>query len=592
MQIKKLQIQNYKSFKLSEPIELGKGFNVIVGQNNSGKTALLECICPRLMQNNLHKELQDGRPALQNPSTVVHFDLLASGPELRSLLLSRGGEQTVYLKSTDVAQAREELDRLWGEPEILFRFRYTKQNDSWVPTEQNSHGARLRVNDDRTQISFHSFGPGPGDSADIAFAKEYSSRTYLSKAERLSLGQHGIGNDADLEPNAQNLALAILHLQTRRPGRFARLNAFLRQIFPSIHGISAKLENNTAILRIWTIDASQEFEELAINLADSGTGVGQAIAILYIVVNSDFPRVIVIDEPNSFLHPSAARALLRILRDQPHQYILSTHAAEIIAITEPTTLHLIRWDGTKSVVDVLAAKQVQDIRRALTNVGVRLSDVFGADQILWVEGQTEQECFPILLKQVGKELPTGLAVVAVRSTGDFEGRKPKAALIWQIYRKLCESNALLPPALGFSFDREGRTDLEIEDMRRESKNKVSFLPRKTYENYLIEPLAISHLLGAALGTDIKSDAVSAWLNQHGGETKYEANASWTGSIEEENWTRDVHGAKLLSSLVADLSEAKLEFQKPSHSILLTEWLLANKPDHLSELISYVTGLTS
>src|SRR5947209_12957588 len=129
-----------------------------------------------------------------------------------------------------------------------------------------------------------------------------------------------------------------------------------------------------------------EFPELAIDLSESGTGVGQAIAILFALVSADFPRIFVIDEPNSFLHPSAARALFQILKGHNHQYIISTHAAEIVSISEPSTLHLIRWENGSSNVEALQAERIQEVRRALNEAGVRLGEVFGADQILWVEG--------------------------------------------------------------------------------------------------------------------------------------------------------------------------------------------------------------
>ena len=31
-------------------------------------------------------------------------------------------------------------------------------------------------------------------------------------------------------------------------------------------------------------------------------------------------------------------------------------------------------------------------------VGARLSDVFGMDNIIWVEGETDEECFPMIFR--------------------------------------------------------------------------------------------------------------------------------------------------------------------------------------------------
>ncbi len=47
MRIKTFEIDHYKSFLASGEIYLTDGFNVIVGQNNVGKTALAEAISLR-----------------------------------------------------------------------------------------------------------------------------------------------------------------------------------------------------------------------------------------------------------------------------------------------------------------------------------------------------------------------------------------------------------------------------------------------------------------------------------------------------------------------------------------------------------------
>jgi AAA15 family ATPase/GTPase len=44
MLISSIEISNYKGFRKSGEVKLTSGFNVIVGQNNAGKTALLEAL--------------------------------------------------------------------------------------------------------------------------------------------------------------------------------------------------------------------------------------------------------------------------------------------------------------------------------------------------------------------------------------------------------------------------------------------------------------------------------------------------------------------------------------------------------------------
>src|SRR5229473_4755 len=58
LQLKKFRVWNYKSFFDSRELELGSGFNVLVGQNNSGKTALLEALQPNQLRDKPHRSFE------------------------------------------------------------------------------------------------------------------------------------------------------------------------------------------------------------------------------------------------------------------------------------------------------------------------------------------------------------------------------------------------------------------------------------------------------------------------------------------------------------------------------------------------------
>ena len=58
---------------------------------------------------------------------------------------------------------------------------------------------------------------------------------------------------------------------------------------------------------------------------------------------ADFPQVILIDEPQSFLHPGAVRKLIEILRQHPqHQFIITTHSPTAVTAADPDVLLLLR----------------------------------------------------------------------------------------------------------------------------------------------------------------------------------------------------------------------------------------------------------
>jgi AAA15 family ATPase/GTPase len=67
MYLSKFQLLNYKSFRDSGVLEFKPGINIIVGANNSGKTALLEALSLNF-QNNIHKSLT----TFPSPSDVIN----------------------------------------------------------------------------------------------------------------------------------------------------------------------------------------------------------------------------------------------------------------------------------------------------------------------------------------------------------------------------------------------------------------------------------------------------------------------------------------------------------------------------------------
>jgi hypothetical protein len=46
-------------------------------------------------------------------------------------------------------------------------------------------------------------------------------------------------------------------------------------------------------------------------------------------------------------------------------------------------------------------------------------------------------------------------------------------------------------------------------------------------------------------------------------------------------------AKLLDVLFAQFSKARVKYKKTKHSIMLTEWLLENNPEHFAELARFL-----
>jgi len=91
--ISSFRVVNFKSFSDSQEISLSPGFNVIVGQNNVGKTALLQAMT--LRQNSQpHRSLatMPTTDVILPPESVFHASFKIEFGELEQILKYHAGQ--------------------------------------------------------------------------------------------------------------------------------------------------------------------------------------------------------------------------------------------------------------------------------------------------------------------------------------------------------------------------------------------------------------------------------------------------------------------------------------------------------------------
>jgi hypothetical protein len=343
--------------------------------------------------------------------------------------------------------------------------------------------------------------------------------------------------------------------------------------------------NNQGEVSIWAHPWDTARDDLAIPLSDCGSGIPHILAMLY-VVEALKNQIILIDEPQSFLHSSSIRRLVEIFRSSGHQFILTTHSTAILSAADVKTITLVKQTEGISTVEQLDVRQAAHMRACLAELGVSLSEVFGADNILWLEGKTEEMCFPDILQRLGVKLPLGTLIKAVVATGDLHGKD--AARIFEIYHRLSGGPSLLPPAIGFLFDDELRPEQAKKEMRHRGGDRVGFLPRRMYENYLLHPRAIASIINSFDGsrTDaVTEEDVQEWLQESGHQPQFGSPGN-----PDQSWEQYIDASKLLKCLFAELSEQRISYEKPFHSVELTKWLLDTEPETLREVADLIADI--
>jgi predicted ATPase len=617
-----IQISNYKSYRNSDKLDLARGINIVVGRNNVGKTALLEALSLKFDANPHRSFSSPTLTRMPHPESLVTFTFTITEDELIELLIEAQVDGELYLPLPNMQShlARQlkfnnhydTAAAVFGEwffSHDSYTFRIQREafgsftdenwyinNDTYLNPQferdlENDgvdHFIKFRVEPIEGTFSFLGHTPSTGgrkSSMDfvVRIARLLNRYIYRFKAERLASSLCPLGMERTLAPDARNLAEVIGQLQ----GNHAQLETYkrlVREVLPEICQVnSRRLDNNMAEVVIWNDERAIAKNEFSFNLAESGSGVGQVLATLYVVLTAREPQVIILDEPQGFLHPGAVRKLVEVLRyyaKDKHQLIIATHSPTVITSADPATVTMIKQENGESLFECIDIKETAAQRMYLSEVGARLSDVFGYDRVLWVEGETEEICFPMILRALTEDGLVGTAILRVQHTGDFNKRKNAHNVIRTYERLSLLEGGLVPPVVGFIFDRDGRSEQEQADLKRLSSGRIHFIGKRLFENYLLNPTGITTVL-QNIESQITERQILGWLEQNKSKAKYYIKRP--EPPDDDSWTDYVNGALLLEDMFASLTDQRVFFDKTVHSPLLTEWLLENHPRELREL---------
>lgn len=193
--------------------------------------------------------------------------------------------------------------------------------------------------------------------------------------------------------------------------------------------------------------------------------------------------ILIVDEPEIYLHPDVQRQLLGILRDISADILLASHSTEIMSEADPGEILLV--DKTKRSAERL--KNIEGIQKALESVGsvqnITLTQLARSRKILFVEGLNDYKIIRRFSRKLNyQELSTGIDITAFESGGFSSWEKVKA-LSWGFSKTMGASIFI-----GAIYDRDFWCDEELNEIREELGKNLQFShihQRKEIENYLL-----------------------------------------------------------------------------------------------------------
>jgi energy-coupling factor transporter ATP-binding protein EcfA2 len=596
MLLTKLSIANYKSYFEKVDFEFSRGFNILLGANSSGKTTVLEAIRFFDADGSPHRSVAnivDIDTPWHAPSEITAtFSLKLS--ELQKLLPTSGIIVPISLPAGERIASNLDIEKYWKTNpfDISFIKKGSAVQAQYFPlgkfvvrrgpgTSYPRWDVSIQHNEIRYPEGMNGTVGSDGTQEINSLAVNFHSKIYKFSSER-QVRANCTATEPKLLPNASNLAYCINHLRSDDSPTFEDLRRYINKIFPQIYDISsvAKSDNNF-YLSVITTPANLRRNDLKVPIDQVGTGIFNAIAILYVVLTSRTQHIILLEEPNSYLHPRALKELLAILAEAgpQHQFFITTHSSDVLRNVPASTVTLLEHNGITTSAKQTREKDLFLFRTGLLDLGIKLTDLHGCDRVLWVEGETEEYIFPKILTKYFPDVAQGIAVLKVHGTGDFESKKYSPRKVAEIYRRLSDATFLAPPMVAITLDMEDRSREEIDSILRDTDGLVHILPKPMIEDFLLSPEAIQAVLESDLDRSVDLMEIKECLERLIQDPANRFRPSSKGKSP-------MHAAKVLEAVFQALGGSGAYYKKTRHGPMLMDWLLESKPEHLDGLIEW------
>lgn len=584
MFVSKVRVVDFKCFLDSDAASFDPSFNVIVGRNNAGKSALLEALnIVTPPQANLHAS--PSAPQGLQRASKVQFSVNVSTEDIVQTV--RRYDQTLIAAPNEIGNAEEYLQQVLSLGAFDFGYELAMSSGSIegphhpaVSLPDRSYGNRcLQLAPESDGVVVKGIVKADDSMLPGQILEQIKRRFFVFRAERLNIGRSDPAEEAVLKSDASNLP-AVLHRLQEDPHAMTEYIAALRAVIPSVAHVSVGLRQKQFVIQVIP-DFAGRGQSYSQTLENSGTGVGQVMALLYVVLNTQ-DGVVVIDEPNSFLHPGATKELINIMRQhRRNQYIISTHSPEVIVASSPCRVVQVERTGGESKLKSFESGAISTVRGVLEDLGVSLSDVFGIDAIIWVEGETERDAFPLVLEAFGVEMLRGAAFVPMRAS-ELSAKRRIAEISADLHNRLTTASAIMPTFLSFAFDGELRNEAERSRIQDTLGGRARFLPVRMLENYLFHAEAISKAIRMEnVQSRVTTADVSELLTSAHGFQESDGVLTHPdiATIDGYAVLKDVFWAK-----------GTISYSKTRDSVRLIEILLEDDKSVLAELASYIQSL--
>lgn len=415
--LKKIRVNNFRCLQNNLEVTFEDDLTVIVGENDSGKTSIIDAIKIAFHQkevdlgdfsygtNEIEIELE-----IDDLVHIIKYTLDESGQinSKRFMCFSRERLNQYKEKIEEIVD-----DNRYNElKEIAHLFGVSYRSNTRFDTLKNNlidQIKRYLSNEDdpilvETKIipSSNLYSLDGKDFEDISF---FIKKLFFDDL-RKKIWQEPVNENETIESFMRN-KLNSYEVEINNIVNQGNINQKIKEFLPSLTKIAISTELK---LQDINIDVKVKFlendKEILVNKKGDGTKRRITMALLDYKAEVESSKenegsIFLLDEPDTHLHVKAQKELMDIIQKfnkTGKQVIIATHSPFIINFCKPQQIRLLtNRDNTSSVKFIKKDEQIDELLR---NIGIENIYLFFARKILLVEGQTEEKFIPIIFERL------------------------------------------------------------------------------------------------------------------------------------------------------------------------------------------------
>lgn len=450
MYIAEVQIENFRLFGSADSafvLTLNPGLTALVGENDAGKTAVIDAL--RLVLGTRDQDVLRVDP--------VDFHQAAPGAERADQIVIRLTFRGLTIADRGAFSEFLTYETIGGTVETALII-------TWVAKRNAKEGSSRRV----LPSEWRTGAKGDGPLLDLG-ARSLLTATYLrplrdaeramsaGRGSRLSqilqntkeIRDTGVGFDQNADPPADPKTLSVLGLGDYASHLFGESEGIkqARKRLNEDYLAPLSFANDLLLARIGVAGASEDslrlrqlLEKLELALTASADaesahsrGLGSnnllfmACELLLLAAESDGFPLLLIEEPEAHLHPQRQLRLMSFLQEQAKkeradgqriQIIVTTHSPNLASDLHLDNLALIEGGRAFSLCQGKTKLSPSDYRFLERFLDVTKANLFFARAVLIVEGDAENILLPVIAKLLDRDFHHhGVSVVNVGGVG-------------------------------------------------------------------------------------------------------------------------------------------------------------------------------